>query len=51
MTQLINTVHLEAEVQFPLVLAKAAYETYLVWVPTAFKNTISYTPSIHLVTG
>lgn len=39
MTQLIPTllltVHLETELQVPLVLAKAAYETYLLLVPTA----------------
>lgn len=55
MTHLINTllllVHLEAEVQFPLVLAKAAYETYLVLVPTAYKNTSSYFPLIHFIIG
>lgn len=54
MTQLITTlfpiVHLETEVQFPLVLAKAAYETYLVLVPTAYKNIGSYFPRIHFIT-
>lgn len=55
MTQLINTllltVHLETEVQFPLLLTKAAYETYLVLVPTAYKNTSSCFPLIHFITG
>lgn len=41
------TVHLEPEVQFPLVLAKTAYETYLVLVPTVYKNTSSYFPLPH----
>lgn len=53
MTQLITalllTAHLETEVQFPLVLAKTAYETYLVRVPTAYKNTSSYFPLIHFI--